>query len=92
MTLPNSRPLHVVLVRAWPHRSERADVELEAGARVGDALSAAGWRLDGEFTALAVFSQPATEASLLHDGDRIELLRELRLDPMAARRRRARKS
>lgn len=85
------RPLHIELVRAWPHRCERAKVELGAGARVGDALAAAGWRLDDEFIALAVFSQPATEASLLHDGDRIELLRALRLDPMAARRRRAKK-
>jgi len=91
MTSPGPQTLRIELVRAWPHRCERASIELQVGARVGDALAAAGWRLDGEFVALAVFSQPAVEATALHDGDRIELLRELRLDPMAARRRRAKK-
>ncbi|HRO62932.1 RnfH family protein [Thermomonas sp.] len=89
MNTPEPDFLRIELVRAWPHRCERVEVVLGAGACVGDALAAAGWRLHGEFVALAVFSLPATEASLLHDGDRIELLRALRLDPMAARRRRA---
>ena len=81
--------MRIQLVRAWPHRYEQVAVEVAADARVEDALAAAGWTLGGEFTALAIFSQPATGESLLHPGDCIELLRELRLDPMQARRRRA---
>lgn len=92
MISPSPPTLHIELVRAWQHRCERISVRLEAGARVGDALAAAGWRLDDEFVALAVFSLPAVETTALHDGDRIELLRELQLDPMAARRRRAKKA
>lgn len=81
--------MRVQLVRAWPHRSERIEIEVAAGACVGDALTAAGWGLGEDFVALAVFSQPATRETPLHAGDRIELLRELTLDPKQARRRRA---
>ena len=83
--------MHIQLVRAWPHRHESVDVEVGADACVADALSAADWCLQGEFVALAVFGLPATPATRLHEGDRIELLRGLRLDPMTARRRRAAK-
>lgn len=81
--------MRVQLVRAWPHRAEQIDLEVAAGASVGDALDAAGWRLDGEFVALAVFGQAATPRTCLHADDRIELLRALQCDPKQARRRRA---
>ena len=81
--------MRVQLVRAWPDSHEAVDVEVAPGARVDDALAAAGWRLDGGFVALAVFGQAAIGETRLHDGDRIELLRPLACDPMQARRRRA---
>ena len=81
--------IKVELVKAWPRRHERTQVELAAGANAGDALDAAGWALDAEFLGLAVFGQVATRATALHDGDRIELLRGLQLDPKQARRLRA---
>ena len=81
--------MRVQLVRAWPNRHEAVDVALAPGACVDDALTAAGWRLDGEFVGLAVFGQAAAGETRLHDGDRIELLRPLACDPMQARRRRA---
>ena len=84
--------MRVQLIRAWPHRHARVEVELAADACVADALAASGWNLDHEFVAMSVFSVPATPETALHEGDRIELLRALRLDPMAARRRRAAKS
>jgi putative ubiquitin-RnfH superfamily antitoxin RatB of RatAB toxin-antitoxin module len=81
--------MHVTLVRAWPGRFDEVGVELAAGACVGDALAAAGWALDGEFVALAVFGQAAEPGTPLHAGDRVELLRALQLDPKQARRLRA---
>ena len=81
--------IRVELVRGWPRRHESVSVDLADGAQVGDALEAAGWQLDAEFTGLAVFGQAATMATRLHDGDRIELLRGLQLDPKQARRLRA---
>lgn len=81
--------MRVQLLRAWPHRAEHVDLEVEAGACVGDALDVAGWRLEGEFVALAVFGQAAALHTRLHAGDRIELLRALQCDPKQARRRRA---
>lgn len=81
--------IRVELIRAWPRRHESVAVEVTDGATVGDALEAAGWRLEAEFTGLAVFGQAATTDTLLHAGDRIELLRRLELDPKQARRLRA---
>ncbi len=81
--------MRVTLVRSWPHRHEGCEVELPDGACVADALQQAGWALSGEFVGLAVFGAAATEATLLHAGDRIELLRGLQCDPKQARRRRA---
>lgn len=81
--------IQVQLVRAWPQAHEVTTVELEVGARVEEALELAGWSLDGVFVGLAVFGQAANEQTLLHDGDRVELLRQLELDPKQARRLRA---
>ena len=81
--------MRVQLLRAWPHRAECVDLEVTADARVGDALDAAGWRLEGGFVALAVFGVAATPQTPLHEGDRIELLRALQRDPRQARRLRA---
>lgn len=83
--------MRVQLVRAWPNRCDAVEVELGERASVGDALELAGWRLGGEFVALAVFGAAATMRTRLHPGDRIELLRPLQCDPMQARRLRARK-
>ena len=41
-------------------------------------------------TRLGIFGRKVTPDQLLHDGDRIEVYRPLVLDPMEARRRRAR--
>ena len=67
-------------------------VTLPMGACVGDALHAAGWQLDHEQVGLAIFGQAAKACTVLQDGDRVELLRALQLDPKQARRARARKT
>lgn len=81
--------IRVELLRAWPQRHESARVELVDGATISDALQACDWRLEAEFVGLAVFGQAATSATALRDGDRIELLRALQIDPKQARRLRA---
>ncbi len=81
--------IRVELIRAWPSRSEATTVELADGANVEDALKASGWTRDQEHIGLSVFGNAATPATPLHDGDRVELLRGLQLDPKQARRLRA---
>ena len=83
----------VELVRAWPHRYERKQVMLsQPDACVQDAMQVAGWELDAEFVAFAIFGQTAQATTRLHAGDRIELMRRLHCDPKQARRLRAQKS
>lgn len=85
--------LRIEVVFALPDRAWHVPLDLPAGATVGEALAHAdldakvpGWR---EATvALAIFSRPATSETVLHDGDRIELVRALRTDPKQARRER----
>ena len=81
--------MRVELLRAWPRRFERAEVDLPVGSRVGDALSACGWDDDPDAVAHAVFGVRVGRDAVLSEGDRIELLRPLRADPKDARRRRA---
>ena len=81
--------MKVELLRAWPRRFERVEVDLPAGSRVADALAASGWGDDSEAVAHAVFGVRVDRDTALRDGDRIEFLRPLQADPKDARRRRA---
>lgn len=80
--------MKVELLRAWPRRFERIELELGEGATVRDALLAAGWGDDPEVVAYAIFGQRADGEAVLRDGDRVELLRPLVADPKEARRQR----
>jgi len=67
---------------------EQVTVELPEGASVADALRAS--TLDSpRLAGYAVYGERVTPAHVLHDGDRLELLRALLIDPKQARRRRA---
>lgn len=81
--------MKIELVRAWPRRFEALTLELAEGATVAQALRAAGWGEDAEITGYAVFGVKAVAETPLRDGDRLELLRPLQIDPKEARRRRA---
>jgi putative ubiquitin-RnfH superfamily antitoxin RatB of RatAB toxin-antitoxin module len=85
----NVSPIGVDVVRAWPRRHEEIRVMLPEGATVDDALLASGWSLEG-FTGVAIFGERVERDARLQDGDRVELLRPLSIDPKDARRRRAR--
>ena len=88
-------PLQITLVYSPAPRQVREwTLELAAGTTVAQALAAAG--VFEEFPALQLSSRPligiwgrkTTLAHLLHDRDRIEIYRVLRVDPKAARRER----
>lgn len=81
--------MRVELLRAWPHRFERRELDLPPGSCVAEALSAAGWADDPDTVAYAVFGVRVDRQTVLQQGDRVELLRPLLADPKEARRRRA---
>jgi len=81
--------VRVEVIRAWPHRFESTVLEMPAGATVADALAASGFA-DAEHTSVAVHGVNATTATVMNEGDRVEVLRPLLIDPKEARRRRAR--
>ena len=77
---------------AWPRRHEAVSVEMEQGATVADAIAAAGWAGMEGVDGYAVFGVTAQATRCLVEGDRVELLRPLQVDPKEARRRRASKA
>jgi len=86
----NAGMLHIEVVRAWPRRHLAIRLALPDGATVADAARECGFGLDG-VAGYAVYGELAAPARALRDGDRVELLEALRMDPKEARRRRARR-
>jgi putative ubiquitin-RnfH superfamily antitoxin RatB of RatAB toxin-antitoxin module len=78
--------LRVEVVRAQPERAELRELELEEGATVRDALEAVGMAAPH---GAGIHGRRAPLDTKLADGDRVEIYRVLRVDPKAARRRRA---
>nr|WP_251044518.1 MULTISPECIES: RnfH family protein [unclassified Lysobacter] len=64
-------------------------MELGEGATLAEAVAAAGFQDDAQIAGYAVFGVRAAADTRLRDGDRVELLRALQIDPKDARRRRA---
>lgn len=81
--------MRVEVVIAWPDRYLARCIELPEGALVADALSAAALDPDGASRACAIHGILVQPEQALRDGDRLELLRPLLIDPKEARRRRA---
>src|SRR5688500_441190 len=81
--------MKVELVMAWPRRHETVSLDLPANVTLGQALTAAGWSRIAGVDGYAIFRINAEASTLLHEGDRVELLRPLQIDPKDARRRRA---
>jgi uncharacterized protein len=80
--------IRVEVIQAWPRRHEAVCVDLPEGATVAEAVTAAGLT-PAAHAGVAVHGDIATDDQRLQDGDRVELLRPLTIDPMEARRRRA---
>ena len=89
------RTITVEVVHALPERAWSVRHVLPVPATVGQALArglpqAPGLEVDA--SRLAVFGRAVTLDSPLHDGDRVEILRPLLVDPKQARRERASES
>ena len=80
--------MQVEIVNATGTDIDVRTVELPTGATVGDAVDAAGF--DATWAAIGIFGEVVDRAHVLQDGDRVDLLRPLLLDPMEARRQQAR--
>jgi hypothetical protein len=78
--------LRVEVIEAWPGRSERVRLDLEEGATVRAALSAAGRSAP---RGVGIHGRRVALDARLADGDRVEIYRPLGADPKEARRRRA---
>ena len=84
--------LEVEVVYALPERCWSARVRLPAPATVAQAISMANLDVPGlvvDPARLAVFGRAVTPDSPLRDGDRVEILRPLLVDPKDARAQRA---
>jgi putative ubiquitin-RnfH superfamily antitoxin RatB of RatAB toxin-antitoxin module len=84
--------IRVSVVYADPQRQIERVLEVAASARAGEAIRASGIldELPGYTPAgIGIFGTLARPDTPLHDGDRIELYRPLRVDPKEARRKRA---
>jgi len=89
--------LRVEVVYALPRRQHRVALELEPGATAGEALAASGLlarhgELEPGKVKLGIFGRMVAPGQVLAAGDRLEILRPLRVDPKEARRGRARRA
>lgn len=86
--------MRVVVACAPPGREAQVTVDLPDGATVADAVErsglVAGLGLDPARLAWGIHGQRARPDTPLADGDRVEVLLPLRVDPKSARRLRAR--
>lgn len=85
-----------VVYASAPHQIERLSLQLPAGATARDALRASGLaeRLDASLLdtlVLGLSGRVCGPATVLHEHDRLELLRPLQVDPKEARRLRYRR-
>lgn len=85
---------------AWalPDRQFLWAVDLPARASVGEALemarraAGAGVNVPWDTAQVSIFGEPCTRQTLPRDGDRIEIYRELGIDPRAGRRARVQRA
>ena len=84
--------MKIVLVFSPAAREvHEAELNLPEGATAADALRASGWVerfKDVDDLSLAVWGRRCAPSQVLREGDRLELLRPLRVDPKVARRER----
>jgi putative ubiquitin-RnfH superfamily antitoxin RatB of RatAB toxin-antitoxin module len=89
--------IRVEVVYALPEKYWTTRLVLADGATVARALAAANLAsqqagIEIDPARMAVFSRPVTLSTVLRDGDRLELLRPLTIDPKQGRRSRAKET
>ena len=88
--------LLVEVAYAYRHQQTLKTVEVEEGATVEEAILLSGVlqqypEIELSHKNVGVFSKPVALKTPVKNGDRIEIYRELLIDPMQARRSRAAK-
>ena len=86
--------IRVEVAYATPQRQIILEVEASPGVTIGDAVEQSGIRdvfpeIDLAAQKVGVFGKAATLDTVLADGDRVEIYRQLIADPREARRKRA---
>ena len=86
--------MKVLVAIALRERQEVVELELPAGSRVEDALTTARLaerapELGRGRQRIGIWGRPCDTGSVLREGDRVEVYRELKADPKAQRRSRA---
>jgi putative ubiquitin-RnfH superfamily antitoxin RatB of RatAB toxin-antitoxin module len=90
MASAETTPMRIELFASpGPRQSRHEVLHLAAGTTVAEALRLAGW-LDESGHVAAVWGRHVEPDHPLRDGDRIEWLRPLQVDPKEARRQRYR--
>ena len=90
----SGREIEVEVVYALPLAQDICHVRIPAGATVEQAIVRAGIlarhpEIDVTNGRVAVYGRVIALDTVLHDGDRVEILRPLKVDPKEVRRRRA---
>jgi putative ubiquitin-RnfH superfamily antitoxin RatB of RatAB toxin-antitoxin module len=81
--------LQVEVVYALARAQEIVALQLPEGSSAGDAVAASGLAAAG--ARLGIGGREVNPRQVLRDGDRVEILRPLAVDPKEARRLRARR-
>lgn len=92
---PVADTIRVEVAHAGAQRQYLRTLEVPAGSTVADAIAASGIAeelgLDAATLDTGIWSRRVAADTVLREGDRVELYRPLRIDPMQARRLRAAK-
>ncbi|MGI9262854.1 MAG: RnfH family protein [Woeseiaceae bacterium] len=93
--MATAEEISVEVVAAMPDRQELCRVTLPTGSSAATALELAGLKsrfpeVPWTHCSLAIWGRPVAADQALRDGDRVEVLRPLELDPRDARRELAR--
>lgn len=87
--------LRVRVVYAAPDAQHQREITVAPGTtvvaaiRISGIAQAAGLQ-ESELVRVGIFGRSVAPDAVLRDGDRVEIYRELKIDPKEARRRRAR--
>ena len=89
--------LLIEVVFAYRHQQTLKTVEVQEGSTVQEAIEASGLlalypEIELSNKNVGIFSKPTTLSAIVKSGDRIEIYRELLIDPKQARRSRAEQS
>ena len=93
----NKRIIKVSVTYALPDRQTVRELELPVGATLALALEQSGLlqdypEIDLESASVGVYGRRMPLHAVVQSGDRVEIYRQLRMEPKEARRQRLRKS